>query len=331
MSPAVVLLPIASLGALLFWATRGSASASSIPASSSSSSAPLSNVASAPAVVQATQELQQAVNAAAVAQQAAKEAAGTPAEPAAAQQAAVTKEVVREKAKQVQQKTQAEVVKVVDPLSRIRAAALELRKYLLDTPTIAAFGTVGMPSPAVAAFQKIAGLTPDGIMGNATRKAAADAGVTFPKRPAAPAAPAALAVVRPAVAAPATAAPPPAAAPVVVQPVMKPAAKPATVVAPQVAPTPAAALSPAPQPSAAPVGYDPALARTLAPRVEQELRTKKYGYSKPLLAQFQRAAGIAPDGVYGGGARGALVFYGQPRAPGPFFKPLQTVAYRPPA
>ena len=102
------------------------------------------------------------------------------------------------------------------------------------------------------------------------------------------------------------------------------------------APTPQTPTTPAPSSaSAAPDGFDPQLAKTLAPQVETHLRQMlqkktKYDYSRKLVSDFQRAAGIAVDGAYGGGTRGALIYYGASRAPGPFFKPTNTIKYEPP-
>jgi hypothetical protein len=47
------------------------------------------------------------------------------------------------------------------------------------------------------------------------------------------------------------------------------------------------------------------------------------------MRAFQTAAGLKPDGVYGGGTRGALVYYGAPRAPAPLFAPTTTIPYSP--
>lgn len=88
---------------------------------------------------------------------------------------------------------------------------------------------------------------------------------------------------------------------------------------------------PAPAPIAAdtpPSGFDVSLARTLAPRVNDNLASKGIErYDRSLLKQFQRAAGISQDGLYGGGSRGALIFYGIPNPPRPFFKPVTTSPY----
>jgi len=96
----------------------------------------------------------------------------------------------------------------------------------------------------------------------------------------------------------------------------------------------APAPAPAPAPSGIPVGYSPALAKALAPKIEAELRAltakgQAYNYSRPNMRAFQTAAGLKPDGVYGGGTRGALVYYGAPRAPAPLFAPTTTIPYSP--
>jgi murein L,D-transpeptidase YcbB/YkuD len=54
---------------------------------------------------------------------------------------------------------------------------------------------------------------------------------------------------------------------------------------------------------------------------------RKYDYSRPLVKEFQTAAGIASDGIYGGTTRGALLYFGASRAPAPLFAPTSTVPY----
>jgi peptidoglycan hydrolase-like protein with peptidoglycan-binding domain len=54
-----------------------------------------------------------------------------------------------------------------------------------------------------------------------------------------------------------------------------------------------------PQAPAATARPEQSKAAKLAPGVAQNIRTKKYNYSHQALADFQRAAGIAPDGIYG--------------------------------
>lgn len=100
--------------------------------------------------------------------------------------------------------------------------------------------------------------------------------------------------------------------------------------APAPAPAPAHAASPAPSSSA----FNPTLARTLALQVEKNLRNPPakniYNYDRKLMAQFQKAAGIAQDGIYGGGTRAALMYYGATNAPAALFAP-KTGTYKPPA
>lgn len=77
-----------------------------------------------------------------------------------------------------------------------------------------------------------------------------------------------------------------------------------------------------------PKGFDPVTAKKLAPQVNTDLVNKgRDKYSHALLRSFQVAAGIAADGLYGGGARGALIFYGVKNPPAPFFKPTATAPY----
>jgi hypothetical protein len=108
--------------------------------------------------------------------------------------------------------------------------------------------------------------------------------------------------------------------------------------APPAPPAATPATSAAPPTSSAPPGqgvrtaaYNAAGARQLAPRVASDVRAKGRSYNREQMKEFQRSAGIVDDGVYGGETRGALVFYGVRDAPGPVFRPNQTIAYRPPA
>ena len=65
----------------------------------------------------------------------------------------------------------------------VQAAGLKLRDYLTAHPTARAFGTKGNPSAPVIEFQRAAGITADGIVGNQVRTAAKNVGVTIPPRP----------------------------------------------------------------------------------------------------------------------------------------------------
>lgn len=99
-----------------------------------------------------------------------------------------------------------------------------------------------------------------------------------------------------------------------------------------VAPIAAPPVMPAPPPDNAqvgpvpPAGFDPVKARKMAKQVANNIDSKKSNYSRDLLKQFQLAAGIDADGVYGGGSRRALIFYGVPRPAAPLFKPTATPA-----
>lgn len=181
---------------------------------------------------------------------------------------------------------------------RLVQASVALRDYLIATPTIAAFGTADMPSPRVAAYQRIAKIDDDGVLGPQVRAAGRSVGVEFPARPSA-------------------------AAPQASRPVVQAAPAPA----PPIASPPAVASAPAP---VAPPGYDPALARQLAPQVASSVRGKKYGYDRALTSRFQTAAGLTSDGLYGGGTRGALIYFGATQVPNPLFKPTATTQYVPP-
>lgn len=70
-----------------------------------------------------------------------------------------------------------------------------------------------------------------------------------------------------------------------------------------------------PKPPAAP---EQSKAEKLAPGVAQNIRTKKYNYSHKALAEFQRAAGIEPDGIYGPVSEKTLAKY--TNAPKALFK-----------
>jgi peptidoglycan hydrolase-like protein with peptidoglycan-binding domain len=72
-----------------------------------------------------------------------------------------------------------------------------------------------------------------------------------------------------------------------------------------------------------PAGFNPTSAKKLAKQVAANIDSKgKAGYSRTLLKQFQTAAGIASDGLYGGEARRALIYYGVPRPPTAAFAPV---------
>jgi len=64
--------------------------------------------------------------------------------------------------------------------------------------------------------------------------------------------------------------------------------------------------------------------------VASDIKMRSRNYNREALAEFQRAAGIHADGVYGGETRGALVHYGVHDAPGALFRPTATVRYVPP-
>lgn len=99
-------------------------------------------------------------------------------------------------------------------------------------------------------------------------------------------------------------------------------------------PTPPPPVPP-PQPIAPspeiPPGYDPDKARRMAKAVSNHLkRAGISNYDRRMVRNFQTFAGIAVDGWYGGGTRGALLHYGAKDPPKPFFKPTETLTYTPP-
>lgn len=117
-------------------------------------------------------------------------------------------------------------------------------------------------------------------------------------------------------------APPPPVAPPVPQPEVAPAPAPVPEAAPPAA-QPMVMEGPKP-----PAGFDPALARKLAPRLAQNIAEKKYSYSRKLALDFQKAAGIDADKIYGGETRGALLAFGVRRPPRALHKPTETQPYK---
>lgn len=90
-------------------------------------------------------------------------------------------------------------------------------------------------------------------------------------------------------------------------------------------------LQPKSQGPQIPAGYDPAKAKAGASAIASHLAKKgPAGYSHPQLAVWQKQAALAPDGIYGGSTRGALIAYGVTNPPRPFFKPVATIPYVPP-
>ncbi len=77
-----------------------------------------------------------------------------------------------------------------------------------------------------------------------------------------------------------------------------------------------------------PEGYDPIKAKNLAKQVASNITNRGVNYSRGLLKDFQRFAGIQSEGIYGGESRGALEFFGVRRPPRALFKPVETVPYR---
>ena len=162
------------------------------------------------------------------------------------------------------------------------------------------------------AFQRAAGVAADGVYGNDSWGALLYFTSDAPKALHKPTAPTPYPWGRFVSAAPSSsssvvAAPPPAAV----------IATPATLPAP---PDTTAQVGPVP-----PAGFAPATARKLAKQVAANLDSEgRANYSRDLMKQFQTAAGIDADGLYGGGTRRALMFYGVARPPQPFFKPTAT-------
>lgn len=76
-----------------------------------------------------------------------------------------------------------------------------------------------------------------------------------------------------------------------------------------------------------PPGWNPVSARNMAKQVANHIQTKGSSYTRQIVKDFQKVAGLDADGIYGGGTRGALIFYGVPRPPSALFKPTATTAY----
>lgn len=217
-------------------------------------------------------------------------------------------------AKQTKAKAVAHVHKVVAPAASTKnaqqallLAATALRDFLVKFSSPEAFGMQGFPpSGPIQDFQRVATkyghrLVVDGRMGPKTRSVGELVGIVFPPTPPRPAAhpltTATHAATHPAV------------------PVREP--------------------PPAPPGTPAPTGYNATQARALAAQVVANMRklpaAKRYDYDRNLVAAFQRAAGLKADGIYGGGTRGALIFFGQANAPKPLFAPTSTTPYHAPA
>lgn len=141
----------------------------------------------------------------------------------------------------------------------------------------------------------------------------------------APSAPSPAPAPRPAQPSPAPAAPPPPPAAPAPPPRPAPAAAP-----PPPAPAPAPAAAPPVDPAMLPPeGYDPVKARSLAKQVAANVQKKGCpGYSRDLVRDFQRFAGLVPDRIYGPGTKGALVHFGIKRPPPTCTKDKSTRPYK---
>jgi murein L,D-transpeptidase YcbB/YkuD len=177
-------------------------------------------------------------------------------------------------------------------------AATALEDFLHRFPFAESYGAKGHPSGPVQDFQAVASknghpLVRDGILGPRTRAVAELVGIVLPPRPAAT------------------------------------AAHPAT---PSPAPVPV--HEPPPAPPGTSTSLDVTKAKALAAQVVANMRrlskAQRYDYDRNTLKAFQLAAGLKPDGVYGGTTRGALIYFGQANAPKPLFAPTNTIPYQPP-
>lgn len=81
--------------------------------------------------------------------------------------------------------------------------------------------------------------------------------------------------------------------------------------------------------AALPAEFNPLAAHGEARALANNIAATSYGYDRNLARNFQRHAGIAADGIYGPGTRGALIFFGISNAPRALFDPRnqQTTPY----
>lgn len=59
-----------------------------------------------------------------------------------------------------------------------------------------------------------------------------------------------------------------------------------------------------------PTGFDPSKAGSMAQGLNDHISATRYSYNRGRVREFQKAAGIAADGIYGPGTHAALAFYG---------------------
>lgn len=78
---------------------------------------------------------------------------------------------------------------------------------------------------------------------------------------------------------------------------------------------------------APPTGFNPEGAAALARSVQSDLSRRHNRFSRTQMRDFQTAAGITVDGLYGGQTRGALVFFDVPDAHATISRPRATTPY----
>ena len=91
-------------------------------------------------------------------------------------------------------------------------------------------------------------------------------------------------------------------------------------------PGPAPVVPTIPAPSVAQLD----VAAGLAVKVAQEINAKGKAYDRNLVREFQRAARLGVDGLYGGSSAGAVLYFTGKAPPAPIFPPMQIKPYRPP-
>lgn len=91
---------------------------------------------------------------------------------------------------------------------------------------------------------------------------------------------------------------------------------------PAMATAPAAETAPA-APGGLPAGANPDVARRLAGPLARQLRGSRPGMHRNSVRAFQSAAGINPDGIYGGLTANALAYFGIEHPPDPHQPPYR--------
>lgn len=78
-----------------------------------------------------------------------------------------------------------------------------------------------------------------------------------------------------------------------------------------------------------PEGFNPSRAASMAQSVADDVSERSFNYSRPRMREFQLAAGLVEDGIYGAKTRGALDFYDVDNPPPTLFRPHGFTEYSP--